>query len=64
MKTTFDLNFDLYKAFKLYGYTLHINMETKRSCQLTASLCLLKTYSLLKKKVVFNVLIKTPPTEK
>ena len=29
LKTTFDSNFDLYKAFKQYK-----NMETKRSCQL------------------------------
>ena len=30
MKTTFELNFDFYQAFKQHGYT---NMKTKRSCQ-------------------------------
>ena len=38
-------NFDLYKAFKLFEYIN--NMETERSCQLTASFCLQLKKSLL-----------------
>ena len=39
MKTTLDLNFDFYKAFKQHGYTYTIHMETKQRYLLTASLC-------------------------
>ena len=33
VKTTVDLNFYFYLAFKQHGYTLHINIEVKRNCQ-------------------------------
>ena len=39
MKATFDLNFRFIPSFLISW--IHINMETKRSCQSTASLCLL-----------------------
>ena len=39
MKTSFDFNFDFYQAVK--PAWRHINMETKRNCQITASLCFL-----------------------
>ena len=33
MKTTYDLNFDLYRSGKQDGYTKHINIVVTRSCQ-------------------------------
>ena len=40
MKTTFDLDFLIYtKLVKQHGYAY--NKETKRSCHLTTSLCLI-----------------------
>ena len=69
MKTTFDLNFDFYQAFKQHGYTQ--NMETTRSCQLksfsliTCKLVIRKKLvnnKNLNKKVVFIILILSPTT--
>ena len=37
MKTTFDFNFDFYQVFR--HHMIHINIERKRSCELTNSLC-------------------------
>ena len=37
-KTNLDLNFVFYQAFKQHGYRIQINIETKRSRQLTASI--------------------------
>ena len=54
MKTTFDFNFDFYQAFK--EHMIHINIETKRSCELTNSLCSLEN---LEKLVVNQNLNRT-----
>ena len=36
---SFDFNFEYYQDFKQHGLDwIHINMETKKSCQLKASL--------------------------
>ena len=69
MKTTFELNFDFYQAFKQHGYTkiwkqreaVNLKSFTLITCKLVIQKKLVNNLN-LNKKVVFIILILTLTT--